>query len=222
MDGEEECSEEYDVELVGLLGLHQDLGRAEGPRGSDAVSLAGLQVYDAPTTDSGDYSNSDDIYPAVRLAAETMRAVEENLAGGAHAPGVANALAAAAAGGGDAVELPAKCELCGAAFASAKLMMRHFRRMHDRSKLVRCPQAGCNAAFEKPGYVVEHFRAVHRNEKPFRCTQCDYRCGRKSDLLKHVGGVHDGVRPYACTMCKNATFTQSSNLNRHIRLKHSR
>uniref|UniRef100_T1GZ30 C2H2-type domain-containing protein n=1 Tax=Megaselia scalaris TaxID=36166 RepID=T1GZ30_MEGSC len=51
-------------------------------------------------------------------------------------------------------------------------------------------------------------------ERRFQCKQCDKTFTQMTNLLRHIQTVHSGLRPFECEVC-HKTFTQQGNLQRH-------
>jgi len=58
-----------------------------------------------------------------------------------------------------------------------------------------------------------------KREACYACPECSYSTDRKDSLKKHIDTVHRKIRSFECGECGDA-FTQSSNLNTHIKRKH--
>lgn len=115
-----------------------------------------------------------------------------------------------------ATECGFSCQRCGKVFA-----YRYYRDKH--LKYTRCIDNGdrkfpcslCDRSFEKRDRLRIHVLHVHQKYRPHQCTVCNKRFSQSSSLNKHMR-VHSGDRPYQCPYC-NKAFTASSILRTHIR-----
>ena len=108
------------------------------------------------------------------------------------------------------------CQSCGKVFAYKYYLIRH-------QKYTRCVDYGdrkfpckvCNRSFDKGDRLRIHILHVHDNYRPHQCTVCQKTFSQSSSLNKHLR-VHSGDRPYKCPYCVKG-FTASSILRTHIR-----
>lgn len=58
---------------------------------------------------------------------------------------------------------------------------------------------------------------VHTGEKPYECITCRMRFTQSSNLNSHIRRLHIGETPYKCLTC-DKNFADLSNFKRHCRL----
>lgn len=78
----------------------------------------------------------------------------------------------------------------------------------------------CEEKFLLQTEFVAHCKSKHGIEKAFKCEQCSARMRSSSHLRRHMR-MHDEVPRFTCQDC-GLGFNQKSNLELHIRRKHSK
>lgn len=84
-----------------------------------------------------------------------------------------------------------ECDICAIKYQHLKTLKRHIQSTHN----------------------------IDQNMKFFKCTVCEHKSKSQYDLKQHMY-IHTDERPYKCLTC-DASFTQNSNLKRHIQRKHT-
>ena len=114
-------------------------------------------------------------------------------------------------------EKPYSCTVCKRTFAQAGGLASH-RRSHTGEKPFQCDV--CGRRFSHSTAVRNHKR-THTGERPFNCDHkgCGKAFADQSTLKKHQR-IHTGEKPFQCPHCLRI-FTQTGNMNKHIRCKHS-
>ncbi|CAK9303926.1 unnamed protein product [Gordionus sp. m RMFG-2023] len=109
-----------------------------------------------------------------------------------------------------------QCIHCEKVFAYKYYLEKHL-------KYTRCVDQGdrkfpchlCSRSFEKKDRLRIHVLHVHDKHRPHKCAFCGKSFSQSSSLNKHIR-VHSGERPYKCVYCSKA-FTASSILRTHMR-----
>ena len=126
------------------------------------------------------------------------------------------------------------CEKCPAhekrPFPSFADLQRH-KLIHDSTKTFNCPIEGCEKTYVTEIRLKTHIASFHENKKRKRLacdvTNCSYTTYLKSDLQRHKAVQHEigTVENHFCvyeTCRQNAvSYSNITNLNKHIRKKHS-
>ena len=112
------------------------------------------------------------------------------------------------------------CEDCGKICQRARDLQDHVNGVHLGLKDFHCGVPGCQKSFSVPQDLKRHIKIVHQNLKPFACPDCHIPFSTQNQMRVHKEGVHDGIR-HACTKdgCLK-TYSDPSNLNRHVKNKH--
>lgn len=120
-----------------------------------------------------------------------------------------------------------RCTHCSYTTDDQKLLLRHNRMRHYRTKRSRgapakpmeCPH--CNYRTTRPLLLARH-RQRHAGDSGtlqssaplHQCTQCGYQTHRKEHLVRHRANVHGGARPFLCHRCGKA-FKRADALRQH-------
>lgn len=59
---------------------------------------------------------------------------------------------------------------------------------------------------------------IHTGERPYKCPHCDRAFTQSGNLNNHIR-LHTDEKPFKCHFCDRA-FTQSGNLSSHIKNNH--
>ena len=110
---------------------------------------------------------------------------------------------------------PYKCTLCKFETKRKDILAGHMLT-HTGVKNYICSH--CERAFTQRGSLTKHSR-IHTGEKPYHCDKCGKRFSQSSTLNRHKQ-THSDKKPYTCPHSPQRSFTDRSNLRRHIRQKH--
>nr|XP_042898984.1 histone-lysine N-methyltransferase PRDM9-like [Parasteatoda tepidariorum] len=91
--------------------------------------------------------------------------------------------------------------------------LRHHLTTHTGVRRHGCPH--CHKTFTEKGSLKTHLR-IHSGERPFSCGVCGSDFIQKGHLERHERS-HSGIRPYRCSTC-GRDFTQLAHLQAHIRI----
>ncbi|KAK8764649.1 hypothetical protein V5799_032743 [Amblyomma americanum] len=120
-----------------------------------------------------------------------------------------------------------RCTHCSYTTDDQKLLLRHNRMRHYRSKRPRgappkpmeCPH--CSYRTTRPLLLARHRQrhsgdsgALQSSAPLHQCTQCGYQTHRKEHLVRHRANVHGGARPFLCHRCGKA-FKRADALRQH-------
>lgn len=120
-----------------------------------------------------------------------------------------------------------RCTHCSYTTDDQKLLLRHNRMRHYRTKRSRgapakpmeCPH--CNYRTTRPLLLARHRQrhagdsgALQSSAPLHQCTQCSYQTHRKEHLVRHRANVHGGARPFLCHRCGKA-FKRADALRQH-------
>ncbi|CAN9508866.1 unnamed protein product [Ophioblennius macclurei] len=111
---------------------------------------------------------------------------------------------------------PFQCNRCNQSFTLFKHLLKHCENVHRVVKPFQCYT--CSQTVSSLRRLIIH-EWKHTGHLPFQCAQCKVRCRSDSDLIDHAR-VHTREKPYLCADC-GKTFSQKSNLQRHLSLLHS-
>ena len=126
----------------------------------------------------------------------------------------------------DSKERPFQCAFpnCKKSFKNTTHFKSHMFT-HTRISNYRCtyPECGDNTYFAHKSDLDRHTRTKHSDEKPFVCDICGHKTKLKDNLKQHLF-THTRISNYRCTYPEcgdNTYFVHRSNLDRHMRIKHS-
>ena len=112
------------------------------------------------------------------------------------------------------------CGVCGKAFSSTRDLENHHSGVHLKLKLFKCEVADCGKYLASKSSKIRHVNIVRHHIKPHRCSTCQNDFSTKSQLVSHTARSHEKIR-YICNMpACTKSYSDSSNLRRHIKQKH--
>ncbi|KAI1728573.1 SEFIR domain-containing protein [Ditylenchus destructor] len=89
-----------------------------------------------------------------------------------------------------------KCDTCGKTQQSKQSLVRHFRRVHEKSysesprtKKYPCTETGCNKTFKTPGSFQDHLNR-HKGEYPYECEHCAKKFFARAQYVRHLRKYH--------------------------------
>ena len=109
-----------------------------------------------------------------------------------------------------------QCNICKASFSTKSNLTRHVTCVHDKKKKKkhRCPG----------GLLLDDKKERKESEENYHCHRCRKTFNRTDHLKRHFDAYHvpDDLRPrfYCPREGCEAAFTQSCNLNRHLKSVH--
>lgn len=117
-------------------------------------------------------------------------------------------------------ENPFKCSVCKQTFSQFSKFTIHMRKhgiYSDDKHHKNFTCTICQHAFTYSYHLTRHMR-VHTLEKPFECSLCKrmFTCAEHVHMREHGIRIRTKDRPLNCIICQQ-TFSQYSNLNRHMR-----
>ena len=112
------------------------------------------------------------------------------------------------------------CDVCGKICQRDRDLTDHRNSVHLGLKDFHCGVPGCQKSFPVIRSLKRHIKIVHENLQPHSCPDCASSFSTPAQLKVHKEGVHDGIR-HACLHagCLK-TYSDPSNLNRHVKQKH--
>ena len=112
------------------------------------------------------------------------------------------------------------CNDCGKIYQRDRDLTNHRNGVHLGLKNYHCGVPGCHKSFSVEPSLKRHIKIDHEKLKPFACHECHIPFSTKNQLKNHKERVHDGIR-LACVFdgCTK-TYSDRSNLNRHVKSKH--
>lgn len=115
-------------------------------------------------------------------------------------------------GGGQSLEVPVACEICGKVMMTGKTLVQHMA-IHSDLKPFQCPH--CPKSFARKVHLQGHL-VVHGIEKQFECPICHQRFSRQDCVKVHMR-LHDKSKCVYCDVCHKAFLTVGA-LNIHLRI----
>ena len=109
------------------------------------------------------------------------------------------------------------CEDCGKEFSSKAILTAHTQSTH---KGIRFDCNMCDNTFASKTHLRTHVKVTHEEgmAATLHCSRCSYSSVKKANLKRHMLEVH-AKRKEKCDFCE--VYFGRSQLNRHIKLKHS-
>ncbi|KAJ8901382.1 hypothetical protein NDN08_007228 [Rhodosorus marinus] len=109
------------------------------------------------------------------------------------------------------------CKTCGASYAEAYELKRHWTLLHQKTRGWKC--SDCDKTFKQKGHLNEHVRVMHSGRDVFPCPICRKSFGAKSKLTRHIATVHENHRGFKCNVCMKK-YKEKSYLKQHLRALH--
>merc|ERR1712059_110942 len=113
------------------------------------------------------------------------------------------------------------CTICSATFKLKTSLKKHKKSYGDQSSqkhTFKCDRENCSFVANYKCDLERHI-AKHITDKTIVCSNCDFRCKRKSELVRHRKLVHDEVPFLSCDHCEYKT-KNSCHMKRHSAKMH--
>jgi len=110
-----------------------------------------------------------------------------------------------------------RCKTCGASYAEAYELKRHWTLLHQKTRDLKCSY--CDKKFKQKGHLNEHVRVMHSGKGVFPCPICRKSFGAKSKRTRHIATVHENHRGFECKVCMKK-YKEKSYLKQHLRSVH--